>query len=110
MALSTSWRSTFDTTSNDESAILCSFSRAESLRRPRIFKFTELLLLFHLHLAGCPSGQRELTVNQPSSTSWVQIPHPPRLNGPDRRRSGPFCLRCPSSDERRVGEGVGSRC
>src|SRR5690625_730769 len=44
---------------------------------PRIFNLTQLLLLFHLHLAGCPSGQRELTVNQPSSTSWVRIPHPP---------------------------------
>src|SRR5690625_141014 len=44
---------------------------------PRIFNLPQLLLLFHLHLAGCPSGQRELTVNQPSSTSWVRIPHPP---------------------------------
>src|SRR5690625_1393020 len=46
---------------------------------PRIFNLPQLLLLFHLHLAGCPSGQRELTVNQPSSTSWVQIPHPPLI-------------------------------
>src|SRR5690625_1201422 len=49
---------------------------------PRIFNFNKLLLLFHLHLAGCPSGQRELTVNQPSSTSWVQIPHPPQIIRP----------------------------
>src|SRR5690625_3960226 len=49
---------------------------------PRIFNLPQLLLLFHLHLAGCPSGQRELTVNQPSSTSWVQIPHPPQIIRP----------------------------
>ncbi|CAD5138250.1 protein of unknown function [Microbacterium sp. Nx66] len=30
-------------------------------------------------LASYPSGQRDLTVNQPSSTSGVRIPHsPPR--------------------------------
>src|SRR5690625_823728 len=44
---------------------------------PRIFNLPQLLLLFHLHLAGCPSGQRELTVTQPSSTSWFRIPPPP---------------------------------
>src|SRR5699024_11637281 len=41
---------------------------------PRVSTWVKVLLLFHLHQAGCPSGQRELTVNQPSSTSWVQIP------------------------------------
>ena len=28
--------------------------------------------------AGCPSGQWELTVNQPRNATGVRIPHPPR--------------------------------
>lgn len=38
--------------------------------------------------AGYPSGQRELTVNQPFSTSGVRIPHLPRApRGPESRGS-----------------------
>ena len=29
-------------------------------------------------MAGCPSGQWELTVNQPRNATGVRIPHPPR--------------------------------
>src|SRR5690625_4514678 len=61
---------------------------------PRIFNLPQLLLLFHLHLAGCPSGQRELTVNQPSSTSWVRIPHPPLKTARILTIRAVFLFRC----------------
>ena len=40
------------------------------------------------HLAGYPSGQRDLTVNQTALHSGVRIPHPPPREG--LRDAGPF--------------------
>src|SRR5690606_33500458 len=37
-------------------------------------------------MAGCPSGQRELTVNQPAQPTWVRIPHLPPGERPARPR------------------------
>src|SRR5690606_23058554 len=41
-------------------------------------------------LAGYPSGQRELTVNQPRNASGVRIPHPPPPE--TARPGGPFAV------------------
>src|SRR3954462_6417393 len=59
MALSTSCRSTLLTTSNDGSATARS------------------LLSSPAHQAGCPSGQREQTVNLPAQPTKVRTLHPP---------------------------------
>src|SRR6478736_7921034 len=93
-ALSTSWRSTLLTTSNDDSLAMtppdlwCSGAAVPTTGRFR--NRPEPLLSFHPHpgdavteartLAGYPSGQRGLTVNQLASPTGVRIPHPPRTD------------------------------
>src|SRR5918994_7506110 len=50
-------------------------------------------------LAGCPSGQRELTVNQPATPTVVRIHYLPRhRTAPDPRRRGAGAARARQAD------------
>ncbi len=54
--------------------------RSEATNNPSPTTISKLYLQFELPLVGFPSGQREQTVNLPSSTSKVRIlPPPPSL-------------------------------
>ncbi|AAX65658.1 orf, hypothetical protein [Salmonella enterica subsp. enterica serovar Choleraesuis str. SC-B67] len=63
--------------------------RSEATNNPSPTTIFKLYLQFELPLVGFPSGQREQTVNLPSSTSKVRIlPPPPSL---------PSCILSPLS-------------
>src|SRR3954449_9525917 len=97
-ALSTSWWSTLLTMSNDESAMVGVpplWGRAprhpgEAVRR------SCTLLRYHC-TAGCPSGQRERTVNPSAQPTKVRILHPPRLGTTAPALSGRGPLLCRGS-------------
>src|SRR4051794_4529020 len=93
-ALSTSWRSTLLTTSKDESAIAS--SALGTRRRGPGAAVSRSCTLFRYHrTAGCPSGQRERTVNPSAQPTKVRILHPPRLGttAPDLPWSGAVAVR-----------------
>src|SRR5690606_8239459 len=77
-ALSTSWRSTLLTMSNELSAmsgLLFCWWAASAFEDPGLACYPSIRS--HATTAGYPSGQRELTVNQPRYASQVRILHPP---------------------------------
>src|SRR5690606_22576029 len=93
-ALSTSWRSTLLTTSNDEVAtcyllvwgefVLCRYATRPPPLDSGRWRYVSSESQASLAPPGCPSGQRELTVNQPALPTEVRILHPALRTGPDR--------------------------